>query len=82
MRRVLTLGSVGIVAVALLLGHAAPSPGAAQPQHVTVHSGDTLWGIATEHYPGEDPRGAIERIQDANGLTGAELATGQELVLP
>ena len=49
----------------------------------TVTSGDTLWEIATKHYPvSEDPRVMIEGIRDENDLTGYGLQPGQRLQLP
>ena len=46
-----------------------------------VEAYDTLWSIAASHYGG-DPREAVWRIQDANGLAGATVRPGQKLVLP
>ena len=50
-------------------------------QVVTVRPNDTLWGIA-ERYYGGDVRGAIWRIERANHLSGADVHSGQRLVLP
>ena len=50
-------------------------------QVVTVRPNDTLWTIAERHYGG-DVRGAIWRIEQANHLSGADVHTGQRLVLP
>jgi nucleoid-associated protein YgaU len=50
-------------------------------QVVTVRANDTLWTIAERHYGG-DVRGAIWRIERANHLSGADVHTGQRLVLP
>ena len=36
-----------------------------------VRAGETLWSIAEAHYAG-DPRKAIWRIEQRNGLAGAE----------
>ena len=82
MRRLMTLGSAAAVSAALVLGFAAPSPGAQTPRHYTVRSGDTLWAIAAKRYPGSDTRGSVYRIEQANGLGGAAIAAGQTLVLP
>jgi LysM repeat protein len=46
-----------------------------------VHAYDTLWSIAASHYAG-DPREAVWRIQQANGLAGVTVRPGQKLVLP
>jgi LysM repeat protein len=47
----------------------------------TVKRYDTLWSIASSHYGG-DPRGAIYRLEERNGLTGTVVQPGQKLVLP
>jgi LysM repeat protein len=53
------------------------------PVVYTVEYGDTLWKVATEHYPSsEDPRAAIEAIRQENGLEGYGLSPGMRLKLP
>lgn len=49
---------------------------------VVVHSGDTLWSIATSVAGDDDVRAVIDEIQRANGLHGADLVPGQVLLLP
>ena len=59
--------------------------GFAQPAPVphTVESGDTLWSIATEHYPpSEDPRAKVEAIRQENRLEGYSIRPGMRLELP
>ncbi|MFQ3670220.1 MAG: LysM peptidoglycan-binding domain-containing protein [Verrucomicrobiia bacterium] len=54
------------------------------PRIHTVRSGETLWRIASKHYPG-DVRGGIQRILDANPILAGDsknLRPGQELTLP
>jgi len=59
-------------------GSADPAPDA----H-TVAPGDTLWTIATEHYPpSEDPRATVEAIRRENGLEGYGIRPGMRLELP
>ena len=48
---------------------------------VTVQPGDTLWGIAQEIAPHDDPREVIIDIQDLNDVTGAVQA-GATLSIP
>ncbi len=48
---------------------------------ITVRANDTLWSIARRHYAG-DVREAIWRIERTNHLPGADVRTGQRLVLP
>ena len=53
------------------------------PVSYTVTPGDTLWEVATEHYPSsEDPRATIEAIRQQNGLEGYGLKPGMRLELP
>ena len=49
---------------------------------VVVHSGDTLWSIATTVAGDDDVRAVIDEIQRANGLHGTDLVPGQVLLLP
>jgi len=53
------------------------------PDSYTVASGDTLWQVATEHYPpSQDPRATIEAIRQENGLEGYTIRPGMRLELP
>lgn len=47
---------------------------------VVVQPGDTLWSIAGELAPGEDPRHLVSVLGEANG--GDQLQVGQRLVVP
>jgi nucleoid-associated protein YgaU len=46
-----------------------------------VEPGDTLWAIAAERYAG-DPREAVWKIKNRNGLATSALTPGTVLVLP
>lgn len=49
----------------------------------TVHSGDTLWAIASVHVaPGDDVRVLIEDIRTVNGLENSVIHPGQVLLIP
>lgn len=48
---------------------------------VTVQPGDTLWGIATEIAPHDDPRDVIIELQKLNDISGAVQA-GVTLDIP
>jgi nucleoid-associated protein YgaU len=72
---------VVVLLVAAALGGAKPSNGSGVARRYVVRSGDTLWGIAAEHYSG-DLRAAIWRIQRRNELPGSALRPGKVLVLP
>ncbi len=45
-----------------------------------VRPGDSLWSIAEELAPGQDPRPLVHWMSEANG--GSTLRAGQELVIP
>jgi len=68
--------------LALAAAYAArPSGSASREQVYVVKAYDTLWSIAAAQYSG-DPREAIWRIQERNGLDRALIRPGQRLVLP
>jgi LysM repeat protein len=74
-----------LVVASLGLALAFSSPRAAGSsetagRHV-VQPGDTLWEIAADRYAG-DPRGAVWRLQQRNGLTSPALVPGTILYLP
>jgi hypothetical protein len=46
-----------------------------------VRAADTLWTIAEGHYAG-DPREAVWKLRERNGLDGTTIVPGQRLVLP
>ena len=78
------IGALFVAAVLLFALYAGGGAGAESPSvFYTVETGDTLWSVATEHYPpSEDPRVAVEVIRDANDLPDAEIYPGMRLELP
>ena len=60
---------------------ARPSTGAGPERVYLVRPADTLWAIAQSHYAG-DPREAVWRLRERNGLDGTTIVPGQRLVLP
>ena len=49
----------------------------------TVARGETLWSIATDHYPrSEDPRVRISEIREMNHLEDYGVRAGERLKLP
>lgn len=75
----------GLFAVlTLAITQATPDGGglADAPSSVVVQPGDTLWQIATEIAPGDDPVVVIERIRAANALGTAGVRPGQLLSIP
>jgi hypothetical protein len=69
------------VLVAGALSNARVSNGAGHETRHRVRAGETLWVIAAANYSG-DPRAAIYRIEQRNGLSGAEIGAGMVLYLP
>jgi hypothetical protein len=60
---------------------ARTSSGSGREQAYVVRPTDTLWSIAASHYPG-DPRAAVWKLEQRNGLHGTLLRPGERLVLP
>jgi LysM domain-containing protein len=70
-------------AVVYILYASAGADAGTAPAYYTVEYGDTLWEVATVHYPSsEDPRATIEAIRQENGLEGYGLEPGMRLELP
>ena len=80
-RRLLAaVAAVSLVSLGFALG--AHGSGEARSTTVVVQPGDTLWSIASEHYPDDDVRVRVEDIEQANGLAGPRIEVGQSLRLP
>lgn len=79
---------VGLALVLALLGAVVVGDGVAYGgtvggrRVVVVHSGDTLWSMATTYYDDSDPRPRVDAILAANHLRSSRLVPGQRLVLP
>ena len=79
-RWLLTLFVIALVGWGLarvVIGDTAPTE-----TMVVVEPGDTLWAIASEHYPDADPRERVEAIESLNGLSGPQIEAGEVLRLP
>ena len=72
---------IAVIAAALALSTARPSQGAAAERRHVVQAGETLWSIAVGSYGG-DPREAVWRIEQRNGLAGRPLQPGTVIYLP
>jgi LysM repeat protein len=77
-------GPIGSEGVAASAGPAAAPPSEVAPapgdRVVVAEPGDTLWSIAAELAPGEDPRPIVSALIEANG--GPSLQIGQQIVIP
>lgn len=51
-------------------------------QYLVVQPGQTLWGIAKDVAPNEDPRATIEAIRRLNALSDGGIEAGQRIALP
>lgn len=81
------VGRGALAAVCCLLvsaGLARAVAGSTQPAYstVTVTPGDTLWSIASDRYPGDDPRGRVDEIMRMNNLAGPTIEVGEALKVP
>jgi LysM domain len=73
--------AASVVLVSVTLSNARVSNGAGHETRHRVRPGETLWAIAEANYAG-DPRKAIWRIEQRNGLNGADITAGMVLLLP
>lgn len=79
-RALAAVAAVGLISAGFALG----ARGSTETRYTTVvvQPGDTLWSIASEHYPGDDVRVRVLDIEAANGLAGPTIEVGQDLKLP
>ena len=79
-RTLAVLGAVAAANLALaLVVHGGPP---AVYTEVVVQPGETLWSIASEHYPSDDVRIRVDDIERLNGLHSPRIDAGQTLRLP
>jgi Tfp pilus assembly protein FimV len=74
--------AIAVITVSMGLGGGDGRLQLAGSSTVVVQSGDTLWSLAQELAPTEDPRAVVDAIVDLNGLDGVGLVAGQVLQLP
>jgi Tfp pilus assembly protein FimV len=88
-RRRRTAAVLGTALVAVLLSPLgagavrrgeAPDPPAQRA--VVVREGDTLWSIAQQVRPDQDPRVTVQAIVASNGVEPGGLVPGQSLAVP
>ena len=74
---------VAVMAFLMLAGaRAAWGSGPTAYDTVTIRSGDTVWNIAAQRYPGADTREKVGEILAANDLREPALHPGQHLRVP
>jgi nucleoid-associated protein YgaU len=79
-RALLVLSTVLLTSLGLALAaHGGDRPAGST---MVVQPGDTLWSIASQHYPADDVRVRVQDIEQANGLHGPAIEVGQTLRLP
>lgn len=84
------LAALPLVALALGLGLASGgaraasegATGAVRFDTIVVERGETLWQIALDHAPDDDPRDVIAAIVRLNALGSTDIVPGQQLALP
>lgn len=81
-RAVTILALAASFSIAGFSGSFANSQPAAPLEFITVNSGETLWELASQHAPGEDPRDWIAEVVAVNALTTVDLEPGQKIALP
>lgn len=82
----LSLIATPLVVAALVFGinaGGAEGTSSSQPlQKVTVVGGETLWTLATQVAPKDDPRDVIADIMSVNRLTTDNVQPGEQLMIP
>ena len=84
-RRVVALLALLPIAIAMFfLGTRSAEAMDAAPKTaiVIVEAGQTLWDVAVEVAPDEDPRATIWTIREMNHLQTSEILAGQALTVP
>ena len=80
--RRLVMGGAAFLMFAVVLAQGVHGQQPARYQQVTVRAGDTVWSIATDRYPGADPRQKVDEIIRLNGLRGPAIYQGEQLRVP
>lgn len=71
-----------MIAVGGTSADASATKGGPATASVVVAAGDSLWSIAKSLQPNADPRSMMQTLVELNGLQGADLTPGQQLIIP
>jgi hypothetical protein len=82
LRRSLLLGAAVAVTSCLAMTGVAQGADRGEPPMVVVRSGDTVWNIAAQRYPGDDVREVVQEILQLNRLSSPIIQPGEALTLP
>lgn len=82
-----TLAATPLVIVALILGlnggmATATGSAGAPLESLTISAGQSMWAVATEIAPDEDPRDVIATFVQVNQLDSVDVVPGQQLLVP
>lgn len=82
-----TLAAIPVVAAAVLIGlngggATATSSSGAPLEQVTLQAGQSLWQLAEDIAPENDPREVVRDILSVNQLDSASVQAGQRLDVP
>lgn len=80
-----TVLAAGVIAAGLLVASPGAQAGAEANDTApvyTVLAGETLWSIAQEIAPRQDPRVTIDQLMRTNNLRSAAITAGDVLLLP
>lgn len=77
-----TVAVVLALALALALGSGALAGATAPERSVTIEPGQTLSHVAVTHLPEVPMARGVAMLQQANGLSSADVRVGQQIVLP
>jgi LysM repeat protein len=80
--RNLVLGVLVLMAVAFVAARSVEGSAPPVGETIVVRQGDTMWSIASRHYPDSDPRARIEQIERLNHRDGSTVHPGEKLQLP
>lgn len=81
-RAVAVLALATSFSVAGITGSLATGQQPEQLEFITVEAGDSLWSLASELAPKDDPRDWIADVVAINALDSIDLEPGQQIALP